>query len=132
VHEDAEPASAFDKSSDVTPASRADNEIALPVAGYEAIFHIAGAFFDRQWMWDSAKHKAITRRLSARAAESSARSEARHHVSFDRAARLRVDGSVDRFVADPHAFIRRELDSQSMADLLWGPPPVEMLLNVTS
>ena len=113
---------AFDQGTDGRAVEGALDEVALPVTRHQSVGDVFGAMDDAQLFGDKAASR--SRRRAASTAAGLGLAQRRDHLRLERAARIRVDGSVDRLGAVVPATVLRVHESQSGSDLMRRPESV--------
>ena len=99
--------------------ARADNQIALPVSRDGTVRGLGGPLREHDIGSDMPLRAVLC--SSPRLAKCTPGSKAGHELTFERATALDEQRLVDRFVADAHGLIFREVDLQPMRDLFRAP-----------
>ena len=98
---------------------QAQDEVALPVAGYGAIFNCRGTLADENF----GRHEGLTStaRSLPRNAKGSPRAQACGELAVKGPTPLDIQRLVDRFVTDAHRRVLGEIYRQAVRDLLRAP-----------
>src|SRR5690606_30867851 len=126
MHQQGRAALALDDRADRGPA-RADDQITLPMPGNGAVRSLDGTFGEHDISGDMPLRAVL--RSSPWPAQRAAGPQAGDELAFERTTALDEQRLVDRLVADAHGLILREVDLQSVRDLLRAPrqrpPPAD-------
>ncbi len=120
----------LDQGHDRALASRADDQIAFPVAGNRPVLHLGRTLGDHHHLVDESAGALF--RAAARLAAGAPAAQRDRDLAAQAASGLDVDGLVDRLRTHPHALVVGELDDHSVTDLFRGPAFTQLVLNVST